>query len=90
MKKKIAIIGKGTAGSLAFNHFANFGNFEVECYFDSSIKEQSVGEGAPLNLGRTLYESLGLEYEDDITKEDINDIKIYLKYKEITKLVLSI
>jgi tryptophan halogenase len=64
MKKRIAIIGKGTAGSLAFNHFANFGNFEVECYFDSSIKEQSVGEGAPLNLGRTLYESLGLEYED--------------------------
>ena len=64
MRKKVAIIGKGTAGSLAYNHFANFGNFDVDCYFDSNIKEQSVGEGAPLNLGKTLYQSLGLEFKD--------------------------
>lgn len=61
---KIAVIGKGTAGVLAFNHFRHYTNAEVVCYYDSNQKEQSVGEGSQLFLPQELYKTLGLEFHD--------------------------
>jgi tryptophan halogenase len=61
---KIAILGKGTAGSLAFNHFRHHTDLEIDCIFDSNIKEQSVGEGSTLILPKLLDETLDLKYKD--------------------------
>lgn len=59
---KLAVIGKGTAGSLAYNHFANYTDWEIECYYDTLVKEQSVGEGTTITLPRTLHYTLGFEF----------------------------
>ena len=58
----LAVIGKGTAGAMAYNHFANYTNYEIDCYFDSTKKEQSVGEGTTISLPRTLHHTIGFEY----------------------------
>jgi len=62
--KKIAVIGKGTAGVLAFNHFKHYSNHEITCYYSNNIKEQSVGEGSQLPLPIELNKTLGLEFHD--------------------------
>ena len=31
--KKIAVIGKGTAGSLTYNHFKHYTDFEIDVYY---------------------------------------------------------
>ena len=56
--KKVAIIGKGTAGALGalhLNRYLDKSKFEVEWLFDSTIPTQSVGEGSNLELPRTLH-----------------------------------
>ena len=35
---KLAVIGKGTAGSLTYNHFAHYTDWEIECYYYSLSK----------------------------------------------------
>ncbi len=62
MTTRLAIIGKGTAGAMAYNHFANYTNYEIDCYFDNSKKEQSVGEGTTISLPRTLHHTIDFEY----------------------------
>lgn len=62
--KKISIIGRGTAGSFSLNHFSRYTNYEIECYYDSNIKEQSVGEGSAVVIPETLYETLQFNYVD--------------------------
>lgn len=62
--KKIAIIGKGTAGSLTYNHFGFYTDYEIDVYYDSSIKEQTVGEGTTLNIPEQLNITLGMEFTD--------------------------
>ena len=53
--KKVAIIGRGTAGAQAAMHFTAYAQgYEVEWYFDDSIKPQSVGEGSTIQLPRNL------------------------------------
>jgi len=64
MNKKIAVVGKGTAGVLTFNHFNHYTDAEVTCYYDSNTKEQSVGEGSQLPLPQELNATLGLEFHD--------------------------
>jgi len=65
-KKKIAIIGKGTAGSLTLSnivhHFKN--QYEIEWYFDPSTPTQSVGEGSTLPLPHALRRSYEFSYND--------------------------
>lgn len=61
---KIAVVGKGTAGVLAFNHLKHYTDAEVICYYTSNKKEQSVGEGSQLFLPQELYKTLGLEFHD--------------------------
>ena len=66
MKRKLAIIGKGTAGILSVNHF-NFyckDDFEIECYYDSSKPEQTVGEGTTVDIPQMLRTTQGLEFND--------------------------
>lgn len=61
---KLAIIGKGTAGSLAINHFSNYTDLEIDCYFNSNIKEQSVGEGSTVDIPTTLQDTINFSYTD--------------------------
>lgn len=61
---KIAVIGKGTAGSLAYNHFGYYTDYEIDVYFDSSKKEQSVGEGTTIAVPRTLHYTTGFEFHN--------------------------
>jgi hypothetical protein len=63
--KKVAIIGRGTAGAQAALHFSAWADgFEVEWHFDDSIKPQSVGEGSTLTLPSNLRESYGFTFQD--------------------------
>ena len=61
---KLTVLGKGTAGSLTYNHFSFFSDMEIECIYDSNIQEQSVGEGSTLQLPRLLSQTINLKYED--------------------------
>lgn len=61
--KKIAIIGKGTAGSQAAAHFARFfPEAEIDWYFDPDKPAQSVGEGSTLELPNNLFNNLGFTH----------------------------
>ena len=63
-KKKISIIGKGTAGCLnAINFYYQFPNIEIDWYFDPNKPQQAIGEGSTLSLPR-LLKFTGLKYED--------------------------
>lgn len=63
--KKVAIIGRGTAGVLAVAHFWRWAtDCEVELYYDTNIKPQPVGEGSTLVMPKALALDLGFTYED--------------------------
>jgi len=60
MTKRIAIVGKGTAGVTAAVHFQRFfPEHEIVWYFDSSVPTQSVGEGSTLELPKNLWNGVG-------------------------------
>lgn len=64
-KKKIAVVGKGTAGSQALIHFARyFSDQEIVWYFDPSKPTQSVGEGASLAFPENLFNNIGFSHND--------------------------
>tara|TARA_R110000822_G_scaffold276077_1_gene398174 strand:+ start:176 stop:1360 length:1185 start_codon:yes stop_codon:yes gene_type:complete len=63
-KKKIAIIGRGTAGSLALSHFKTHTDDEIVWHYDSNIPNQTVGEGSTLVFPPILYYSLGLKFNN--------------------------
>lgn len=63
--KKIAVIGKGTAGAQAVIHFNKFfPDHEIDWYFNPNRPAQAVGEGSVLILPRNLYQNLGFTYDD--------------------------
>jgi tryptophan halogenase len=65
MTKKIAILGRGTAGMLALTHFHRWAkNCEIELYYDPAIAPQAVGEGSTLDFPRALYENIGFRHAD--------------------------
>jgi len=71
-KKRIAVIGKGTAGSQAAAHFNRFfPDDEIVWYFDSNKPVQSVGEGSTLELPRNLYNNIGF-FNSDLKKVNGN------------------
>jgi len=55
MTKKVAIIGRGTAGCYAVSHFYRWSDWEIDWYFDTKIKPQAVGEGSTLDFPRDLH-----------------------------------
>jgi hypothetical protein len=62
--RKIAIIGRGTAGCYSVTHFLRWTDWEIVWYFDSNTPTQSVGEGAPLYFSRDLHYNIGfMNYE---------------------------
>jgi tryptophan halogenase len=67
--KRLAVIGRGTAGALAASHFARWTDWAIDWYFDPQISPQAVGEGGPIALGYML--SYGHEFEHfDLSKID--------------------
>lgn len=65
MKKKIVVVGRGTAGAQAIAHFARWGeNMELEWCYDPDIPTQSVGEGSTLILPKNLFENLNFNFSD--------------------------
>lgn len=65
MKKRIAIIGRGTAGSQAVIHYLNhMPDCEIQWYFDSNRAPQSVGEGSTLTLPINLFQNINFSYSD--------------------------
>jgi len=64
--KKVAVIGRGTAGAQATLHLNTWkaNDYEVEWYFDDTIPTQSVGEGSTLPLPSNLCEQLGFTWSD--------------------------
>jgi hypothetical protein len=62
--KKLAIIGRGTAGCLALAHFYRWTDWEIDLYYDPKIPQQAVGEGSALHLPRNLFESLNFSHTD--------------------------
>lgn len=78
MTKRIAILGRGTAGVLSastiFRNYSKNENYELEWHFDSNTKTQAVGEGSTLAIPSTLYNNLGF------THNDLNQIDGTFKY----------
>ena len=68
--KKLAIIGKGTAGSISIGYFAPWVKDKVDWYYDPSTPEQSVGEGTTLSFSEYLSSHLNLSYKDFINNLD--------------------
>lgn len=62
--KKIAVIGRGTAGVLAAAHFLHYSDCLVDFYFDHEIKPQAVGEGSNLVLPMRLHQTIDFNHED--------------------------
>lgn len=63
-KKKITIIGRGTAGSITAAMMYKRHGFETEWIYDSNIKTQPVGEGSILGFPMILYKHLGFTSQD--------------------------
>jgi hypothetical protein len=64
MKKKIAIIGRGTAGAMASTYFSYYSDCAIDWYFDPSTPPQAVGEGSTLSLPRRLNQCLNFSSRD--------------------------
>jgi hypothetical protein len=63
--KKVAIIGRGTAGALAALHFNKWApQWDIDWYYDPHSPTQAVGEGATLALPDNLYRSAGFTHSD--------------------------
>lgn len=62
--KKLAIIGKGTAGSISALLFSKNTPLEIDWYFDPSQPAQAVGEGSTLSFPHLLTQNLSLLYPD--------------------------
>lgn len=64
MKKRLAIIGNGTAGALAAANFKRKTDYEIDWYYDPNIKPQSVGEASIISLPLNLNYNLGFTVND--------------------------
>jgi len=64
--KKLAVLGRGTAGALSVIHFHRWlgDHAEIEWHYDPNIPTQAVGEGAPLNLPVNLVNNIGFTHSD--------------------------
>jgi len=64
-KNKLAVVGRGTAGSQAVAHLVrNFPEEEIVWYYDPSKPTQSVGEGSTLELPTNLFNNLNFSHQD--------------------------
>lgn len=64
-KKKIAVIGKGTAGSQAVAHlYRHFPEAEIFWHFDPNKPAWAVGEGSQTQLPKNLFRNIGFTTQD--------------------------
>ena len=67
-KKRVAVVGKGTAGSQGVLHFFRYlEDVEIVWYFDPARPTQSVGEGSTLELPSNMYNDIGF-FNNDLKK----------------------
>lgn len=59
MNKKLAIVGRGTAGCIAATHFLKYTDWHIDIYYDHTIKPLSVGEATWPGLPVDLYKNIG-------------------------------
>jgi tryptophan halogenase len=79
-KKRIAVIGRGTAGSFAITSLSRrFPDHEIEWYFDPNTPTQAVGEGSTIPVPRSLFLSFGFTYEDFFRVDGTVKTGIYKK-----------
>lgn len=65
MKKRIAILGRGTAGCLSAAHFSRWlKDYEVQWCYDPNTPTKAVGEGTTLIVPEAIYHSLDFSYTD--------------------------
>lgn len=63
--KRIAVVGRGTAGSHALIHMLRWmPDSEIVWHFDSKVPTQLVGEGTTLEFGASLFENIGFSHRD--------------------------
>jgi hypothetical protein len=64
--RKLAVIGRGTAGVMAMAELLKEfpKDTEFEWYYDSAINPQAVGEGSTLSVPRALFKNLGFKHQD--------------------------
>lgn len=68
--RKLAIVGKGTAGALSALHMSKYmRDCEFEWYYDNDTPPQAVGEGSNLVLPYNLHRALDF-YHQDLEKID--------------------
>ena len=75
MTKKVTIIGRGTAGALAYLKMLHLrsitdGLLEIDWYYDSATKAMAVGEGTTPRFPQTLGGVYGLNMGTDMPKLD--------------------
>lgn len=80
MKKKLAVIGKGTVGALSVVHFLNYTDWEIEWIFDNEIPTSSVGEASNLVLPVELRHALGFTHKELVEIEGTIKQGIQKKY----------
>ena len=85
MLKKATVIGRGTAGTLAYLKLLNLrsntdGPLEIEWYYDSATKAMAVGEGTTPTFPKSLYSVAGLSMGTDMHKLDARP-KIGIEYE---------
>jgi tryptophan halogenase len=85
MLKKATVIGRGTAGTMAYLkmlqlRFVTDGVLEINWYYDSSTKAMAVGEGTTPRFPNTLMGVQGLSMGTDMHKLDARP-KIGIEYE---------
>lgn len=65
-KKRLVVLGKGTAGAQAILHFSRYMSSiaDIEWHYDPNIAALSVGEGSTLNLPRNLFNTIGFSHNN--------------------------
>lgn len=63
-RKRVAVIGRGTVGSMTAAYFHRYVDADISWFFDTSIPPQAVGEGSNLTLPRRMHECLNFSPRD--------------------------
>lgn len=78
-KKRITIIGRGTAGVLSTAYFLKNTDWDIVWAYDSSKDPLSVGEGTNLGVPYHLYQSLNFTHADLIAANGTVKQGVYKK-----------
>lgn len=87
--KKLAIVGKGTVGSLTIGHFLKYTDWEIDWIFDSNAPTTAVGEGTTAVIPIDLWEYFDWTWNDlyeihSTVKTGIHKVNWGNKHKKFT------